>query len=137
LTRAGYRLPTEVEWEYACRAGTTTARYFGHSVEYLRWYAWYMGNSDGSLRPGGLLLPNDLGLFDMYGNVQEWCQSSLHGTPDGMHVVRGSTDQSQASIVRSAFRQGLHRFSKFAYTGFRIARTIPPSTDTRQGVNDD
>ena len=74
LKRTGYRLPTEAEWEYACRAGTVTSRYYGVSVELLGKYAWYQANSQDHAWPGGSLLPNDLGLFDMLGNVFEWVQ---------------------------------------------------------------
>jgi formylglycine-generating enzyme required for sulfatase activity/tetratricopeptide (TPR) repeat protein len=74
LRRTGYRLPTEAEWEYACRAGTATSRHYGFSIDLLGKYAWYQANSNGHAWPGGSLLPNDLGLFDMLGNVYEWCQ---------------------------------------------------------------
>ncbi len=73
LDRKGYRLPTEAEWEYACRAGTSTSRYYGPSFELLGKYAWY-STIDGHAQPAGSLVPNDLGLFDMLGNVYEWCQ---------------------------------------------------------------
>ena len=72
--RSGYRLPTEEEWEYACRAGATTSRYYGRSSQLLAKYAWYSLNSADRTRPSGLLKPNDLGLFDPLGNVFEWCQ---------------------------------------------------------------
>ena len=74
LQRTGYRLPTEAEWEYACRSGTITSRYYGLSTDLLGKYAWYQANSQEHAWPCGSLLPNDLGLFDMLGNVFEWCQ---------------------------------------------------------------
>ena len=74
LGRTGYRLPTEAEWEYACRAGAVTSRYFGVNVDLLGQYAWYLATSQDHAWPCGSLLPNDLGLFDMLGNVYEWCQ---------------------------------------------------------------
>ena len=77
LQRTGYRLPTEAEWEYACRAGTMTSRYYGISTDLLGKYAWYQANSRDHARPCGSLLPNDLGLFDMLGNVCEWVQDRL------------------------------------------------------------
>ncbi len=69
-----YRLPTEAEWEYASRAGTTTRFSFGDSVEELPKYGWYFGNSKGRLQSVKQLLPNSWGLFDMHGNVSEWVQ---------------------------------------------------------------
>ena len=77
LKRTGYRLPTEAEWEYACRAGTITSRYYGLSIDLLGKYAWYQANSQDHAWPCGSLLPNDLGLFDMLGNVYEWCQDRV------------------------------------------------------------
>jgi formylglycine-generating enzyme required for sulfatase activity len=87
LRREGYRLPSEAEWEYACRAGAVTSRYYGDTEELLGKYAWYTKNSQdrgmlpgeaGKLGvPGGCLKPNDFGLFDMLGNALEWCQESI------------------------------------------------------------
>ena len=74
LHRKGYRLPTEPEWEYACRAGVPGSRYFGNEEKSVRHYAWTVLSADGHPWPAGLLKPNDLGLFDSLGNVCEWCQ---------------------------------------------------------------
>ena len=74
LKRKGYRLPTEAEWEYACRAGAVTSRYYGASVGLLGKYARYQANSADHAWPGASVLPNDLGLFGMLGNAFEWCQ---------------------------------------------------------------
>jgi len=67
-----YRLPTEAEWEYACKAGSSTTYYFGNDAADLGKYAWYAGNSDNKFQKAGQKLPNAWGLYDMLGNVSEW-----------------------------------------------------------------
>ena len=113
-----YRLPTEAEWEYACRAGTTTRWSFGDDESQLGEYAWYGGNynSDGSTKEVGTKKPNSWGLYDMHGNVYEWCQdwygsysSSAQTDPTGPstgsdRVMRGGNFLFSAWHARSACR---------------------------------
>jgi formylglycine-generating enzyme required for sulfatase activity len=112
----GYRLPTEAEWEYACRAGSSTAYCFGDSEEELKDYAWYgMKWEDGSQRVGQKI-PNRWGLYDMHGNVWEWCwdwyadypkedQSDPAGPKEGKErVLRGGACSNPARLLRSALR---------------------------------
>jgi formylglycine-generating enzyme required for sulfatase activity len=114
----GYRLPTEAEWEYACRSGTTTAYSFGDDASKLKAYAWYEDNSGEKPRPVGQKPPNPWGLFDMHGNVWEWCndfykvdyyQESPKENPRGPEtgetkVLRGGAWKFSAESCRSAYR---------------------------------
>ena len=87
VKRTGFRLPTEAEWEYFCRARTETSRPFGESPEFLSRFAWTWLNADTQIHPPGQLLPNEFGLFDVLGNAWEWCQDGPPG-----HYVRGESD---------------------------------------------
>src|SRR5262245_41180495 len=81
LERTGYRLPTEGEWGYACRAGAVSSRPYGRSEGRLASYAWFLTNSSqtATMHPAGGLKPNDLGLFDILGNAYEWCNDPYTG----------------------------------------------------------
>jgi serine/threonine protein kinase/formylglycine-generating enzyme required for sulfatase activity len=145
LRRTGYRLPTEAEWEYACRAGAETGYSFGEPEDLLGKYAWYGGNSPSRSQPVGSLRPNDLGLFDMHGDVNEWVQDAYKAyvvtekgkaakdTEDKLNVhcndnrvLRGGSFALQASLVRSARRLTFAPASRVVSIGFRPARTFTP-----------
>jgi formylglycine-generating enzyme required for sulfatase activity len=138
LRRTGYRLATEAEWEYVCRAGTLTSRYYGGTLTLLDRYAWYLGNLGPSrVRPCGQLLPNDLGLFDMLGNVYEWCQERPNDRSgggglsiedimdDSPRPIRGGMFAGNAVTHRSANRDTSAPASRRFSNGFRLARTLP------------
>ena len=131
-----YRLPTEAEWEYACRAGTTTAYSFGDKQSSLGEYAWYDDNSDSELHEVATKKPNPWGLFDMHGNVWEWCEDwhedSLSGGNDpkgpstgSTRVIRDGDWSCSASSCRSASRRGSFNLSyRSSFSGFRIVRVL-------------
>ncbi len=146
LLRTGYRLPTEAEWEYVCRATTTTRFFFGEDERHLSDYAWWMLNSNERTQPVGRLRPNPFGLFDIVGNSHEWCQdamdvvpvvggdSVLAGVPaelrllrDTTRVLRGANYRSPARNCRSAYRFEYPPEQHYSILGFRIARTLGPA----------
>ncbi|MFQ5853245.1 MAG: formylglycine-generating enzyme family protein [Candidatus Binatia bacterium] len=132
-----YRLPTEAEWEYAARAGSTTIYSFGNDQRWLGEYAWYADNSDGQTHPVGQLKPNNWGLYDLHGNVWEWVQDWYGDYSTGTitdppgpvsgsaKVVRGGSWAYHARFCRSAYRYGLAPDYRFDSTGFRLLRTAP------------
>src|SRR5262249_2915783 len=141
LRRTGYRLPTEAEWEYACRADSTTARYYGRGDALLPRYAWSEGNSESRSWPCGLKKPNDLGLFDVHGNVWQWCQDPSSDYPEAWgnplpdvedrtpvadllpRVARGGSFLERPETLRSGLRRHAYPSLRDQAFGFRIART--------------
>lgn len=127
-----YRLPTEAEWEYACRAGTTTAYHTGDTEQALSEAGWYLGNSDSRTQPVGRKRANAWGLYDMHGNVWEWC-SDWHGSyPNGEvtdptgpatgshRVIRGGSWYYTPMLCRSARRGRDSSDYRNSSGGFRV-----------------
>jgi formylglycine-generating enzyme required for sulfatase activity len=117
------RLPKEAEWEYACRAGSKTRFCFGEEVERLGMYAWYAGNSEGFSHAVGVLEPNAWGLFDMHGNLWEWCADRWIGEPT--RVYRGGCFLNIPFNCRSANRSRDRPDVRYRYLGFRPAADLP------------
>jgi formylglycine-generating enzyme required for sulfatase activity len=143
----GFRLPTEAEWEYACRAGGDEVYDFGQADK-LRQYSWFAENADEKTHPAGAKKPNRWRIFDMYGNVSEWCEDVYspayykesapvdpRGPPspgqDVKRVMRGGSWKAGADMCRATFRQGQRTGDSDAcfftdYCGFRCVRRATP-----------
>ena len=143
----GYRLPTEAEWEYACRGGAETPYGFGQPDK-LRQYGWFADNSGQKTHPVGQKKPNGFGLYDLYGNLSEWCEDVYtpdyyrqsppvdpQGPPnsgkDVKRVIRGGSWKSSADQCRASLRQGERTGDTDAcfstdYCGFRCVRRALP-----------
>ena len=131
-----YRLPTEAEWEYAARAGEPGSYCFGDMVTDLPLYAWFYHNSNARTHDVGLLKPNQWGLYDMHGNVWEWCQDwysfdyyskSPEKDPKGpengvLKVERGGGWDALPDSCRSAYRHGFFPFKGNSALGFRVVK---------------
>jgi len=147
---AKFSLPTEAQWEYACRAGGTTQYCCGDDEQGLLDYAWFEGNSGNKAHPVGQKKPNAWGLYDMHGNVSEWC-ADWHGKdyygkspaadPTGpafgdARVLRGGNWRADAMLSRSACRNSSVPFMRSITYGFRVACLIPGETPTRGAYRD-
>lgn len=128
----GYRLPTEAEWEYACRAGTETRHSFGDDPEMLDQYAWFDGNSGSQAHEVRGKAPNPWGLYDMHGNVWEWCWDpyKLYSlirvfVKPKYRVIRGGSFFDPPEYLRSACRVRYGPEGRHSYLGFRCVR-VPP-----------
>lgn len=142
LERTGYRLPTAAEWEYACRAGESAPRFWGHLSSLTPHYAYYSTNSEYRARPVGQLAPNGFGLFDMLGNVKERCQDiyGWYQTPSDRYYrrddftdvrtiavgdfdLRGGDFRSPLPNLRAAERTHASGDTRNHTVGFRVVRT--------------
>jgi serine/threonine protein kinase/formylglycine-generating enzyme required for sulfatase activity len=140
LQLTGYRLPSEAEWEYACRAGAVTSHYFGTCDELLGKYCWFEDNAEERHWPGGLSKPNDFGLFDMLGNVFEWCHEKEGHNPDSIddtedtepvqndveRIVRGGAIRYPLKLLRSDLERSEVPTVHWSNMGFRVARSLGP-----------
>ncbi len=138
----GYRLPTEAEWEYACRAGSTTRYCFGDDPADLDGYAWHSGNTK-TVQPVATQRANLWGLYDLHGNVWEWCWDwygayspepaqnprGPEKTTSGGRVLRGGSFANSSATLRSARRTVDFSVSRNLLVGFRCVRVPPQQVD--------
>jgi formylglycine-generating enzyme required for sulfatase activity len=141
LTGDSYRLPSEAEWEFTCRSGTNSEYYSGFGIDDLARAGWYLENSKGTSRPVGEKVPNGFGLFDMHGNVWEWCEDDWHSSyelpdqkaPDDgsawidkqrdvRRVLRGGSWVNDSLKCRSASRDYDYTSNRNFGIGFRLVR---------------
>ena len=144
FSRNGFRMPTEAEWEYACRAGTSSHFYTGNTENDLKRAGWYLGNSGGKTHPVAQKEPNAWGLYDLHGNVFEYCDDDWNPSMSygkymtehdivptfhyyhSLNITRGGSWFSEPSVCRSAARScfcSWKGINQSYYMGFRIARS--------------
>ena len=134
-----FRLPTEAEWEYACRAGSTTAFFFGDDARSFRKYGWYCYYANGTTHQVGTKMPNAWGLYDMHGNVWEWVEDDWHDDYEGapvsgrawideprgaFRVLRGGSWYHETFFCRSAVRGNGSPGDRDGRLGFRLSRSV-------------
>lgn len=146
-TCMNYRLPTEAEWEYAARGGSFSKGYKYSGSDDDAFVAWKVGNSEAMTHPVGLKKPNELGVYDMSGNVYEWCydwyapgwyevsaRDNPDGPPDGEHrVIRGGSWFHDYSGLRVNDRESANPAFRYGYIGFRLCRSA--GNDEREFVH--
>ncbi|TWT43247.1 formylglycine-generating enzyme family protein [Botrimarina hoheduenensis] len=134
IATGAFRLPSEAEWEYVCRAGTTTRFPWGSDIEHrdLPSYGWYYPLSEGRSRPVGTKLPNAWGLYDLHGGVWEWCRDGFEPYPvhavtdpqgastNDLKIIRGGSWFNEPEALRSANRHRHARDSRLSNLGFRL-----------------
>jgi len=133
-SRVGLELPSEAQWEYACRAGTGSTFYFGDDEVLMSRYAWYAYSSKWRKHPVGQLKPNAFGLYDMLGNVWEWCRDTFHdnyagapsdgrawlgGEDDGLRIMRGGGFGSHEGLCNCSVRDADGQGEELESVGFR------------------
>jgi formylglycine-generating enzyme required for sulfatase activity len=135
IAGSGFRLPTDAEWEYSCRAGSAAAYSFGDDPSELADYAWYIRNSGGKTHPVGTRRPNDWGLYDMEGNVWQWCSDWAGNYPNlpaldptgpdqgETHILRGGSWGDASKASRAACRFGAPPRYRGNNIGFRVVET--------------